>query len=231
MISIIIPALDEEHALPGTLAAVERAVGHGRSQHPGLSIETIVVDGHSADRTASIAAAAGATVIRAPRGRALQMRAGAACARGDWLLFLHADTLLPVSALQRIAGLGPDVAAGCFTHRFSGDDWRLRWVSRVHNYRFSRTGVIYGDQAMFVRRDLYERIGGFPDVSMLEDIVFSERLLRHVRPIMLPAEVVTDSRKFVAHGVFRSFARCVTIVLCFRAGWPIPARKFFQAVR
>ncbi len=123
------------------------------------------------------------------------------------------------------------MSAGCFTHRFSGEDWRLRWVSRIHNYRFSRTGVIYGDQAMFVRRDLYERVGGFDDVAMLEDVEFSQRLLQHARPVMLPAQVVTDSRKFLAHGVLRSFARCVAIVICFRVGWSIPARKFFEPVR
>lgn len=231
MISVIIPAWDEERALPATLAALERAVKQAQAQRSGLRVEVIVVDGHSSDRTASIAAATGATVVQAPRGRGRQMCAGAEHAQGDWLLFLHADTLLADDALHRIAELEPSVAAGCFTHRFSCDDWRLRWVSRIHNFRFSRTGVIYGDQAMFVRRALYEQIGGFPDMPMLEDVVFSERLLQHTRPVMLPAEVVTDSRKFLAHGVFRSFARCVAIVLCFRAGWSIPGRKFFQPVR
>lgn len=231
MISIVIPTLDEERALPATLAALERSIAHARSERGAVDTEIIVVDGGSRDTTIAIAAAAGANVIRAAQGRASQMRAGAAIARGEWLLFLHADTLLPADALLRIATLDASVSAGCFTHRFSGRDWRLRLVSRVHNYRFSRTGVIYGDQAMFVRRVLYEQIGGFADVSALEDVIFSERLLAYTRPVMLPAEVVTDSRKFVAHGVVRSFARCVAIVICFRAGWSIPARKFFQPVR
>jgi glycosyltransferase involved in cell wall biosynthesis len=170
-------------------------------------------------------------LVVAPRGRAAQMNAGARLARGEWLLFLHADTLLPADGLARIAALPAEVAAGCFRQRFSGDDWRLRFVSWLDNYRCERTRVMYGDQAMFVRRGLFERLGGFPDVEILEDVVFSERLGALTRPILIDDAVVTDSRKFVQMGVFRSLLRCCAILLCYELRLPIPARSFFHPVR
>ena len=152
-------------------------------------------------------------------------------ARGDWLLFLHADTLLPGDGLARIAAMPADVADGCFEQRFSGDDWRLRLVSRLHNFRCRRTWVMYGDQAMFVRRRVFESLGGFPDVDCLEDVIFSERLARLARPTLVPAEVVTDSRKFMQIGVFRSLGRCLAILLCYELRLPLPARAFFAPIR
>jgi rSAM/selenodomain-associated transferase 2 len=223
MISIIIPALDEEKALPATLA-------HLADQT--CEREVIVVDGGSSDATCAIAeGVSGVRLLRSPRGRALQMNAGAHTARGDWLLFLHADTWLPPDGLARIASLPAEVDAGCFQQRFSGDDWRLRFVSRLHNFRCRCTGVMYGDQAMFVRRSLFERLGGFPPFDALEDIALSERILTVARPRMMPAEVVTDSRKFMKMGVFRSLARCLVILLCYELRLPIPARPFFAPIR
>jgi rSAM/selenodomain-associated transferase 2 len=223
MISIVIPALNEEQALPGTLARVFEQAGE---------LEAIVVDGGSDDATRAIARGhAGVKLIAAPRGRARQMNAGARATRGDWLLFLHADTLLPRDGLARIAALPEEVAAGCFEQRFSGDDWRLRLISRLHNFRCRRTWVMYGDQAMFVRRRVFESLGGFPDVDHLEDVIFSERLARLARPTLVPAEVVTDSRKFMKMGVFRSLGRCLAILLCYELRLPIPARRFFAPIR
>ena len=224
MISVVIPALDEEQALPATL----RTVSAQRREYD----EVIVVDGGSGDATRTIAAATGGVrLISAPRGRATQMNAGARIARGEWLLFLHADTLLPCDGLVRIAALPAAVQAGCFRQRFSGEDTRLRLVSRLHNFRCRRTGVMYGDQAMFVRKRQFEALGGFPLLDILEDVVLSERLLRVTRPTVLPAEVVTDSRKFVKRGVLRSLARCLAILLCYELHLPIPARSFFDPVR
>jgi hypothetical protein len=90
---------------------------------------------------------------------------------------------------------------------------------------------MYGDQAMFVRRRVFESLGGFPDVDHLEDVIFSERLARLARPTLVPAEVVTDSRKFMKMGVFRSLGRCLAILLCYELRLPIPARRFFAPIR
>jgi rSAM/selenodomain-associated transferase 2 len=222
MISVVIPALNEERALPATLA---RVFGQ-----PG-DFEVIVVDGGSTDATREVARARPVRLVQAPRGRARQMNAGARLARGEWLLFLHADTLLPHDGLARIAALPQRVDAGCFEQRFSGADWRLRFVSRLHNFRCRCTGVMYGDQAMFVRRRVFESLGGFPEVECLEDVIFTERLARCARPTLVPAEVVTDSRKFVKMGVFRSLGRCLAILVCYELRLPIPARGFFRPIR
>jgi len=225
VISIVIPALDEEKALPATLRSVFRQVG---------VYEVILVDGGSRDGTVQIARSwPSLQVLRAPRGRASQMNAGARAARGEWLLFLHADTLLPDGALALLNALEthPDCRAGGFRHRFSGDDWRLRLISRLDNLRCARTGIIYGDQAMFVRRELFWALGGFPDAPMLEDVMFCETLVRATRPLLLEEEVVTDARKFIRMGPWRSLARVLAILFAYELRLPIPARSFFSDVR
>jgi rSAM/selenodomain-associated transferase 2 len=223
LISVVIPAWNEERALPGTLKSVFAQT---------MPFEVIVADGGSTDRTRAIAGAdPRVSVVSAPKGRASQMSAGARAARGTWILFLHADTRLPPAALSAIAALPPDVSAGCFRHRFSGrDDWRLRLISRLHDWRFTITGIIYGDQAMFVRRVLFDALGGFPAVPHLEDVLFSEQLVRVTRPRMLNLAVDTESRKFEQMGVWTSLGRVLAILACHQLRLPIPTR-FFRDVR
>ncbi|MGH8710031.1 MAG: TIGR04283 family arsenosugar biosynthesis glycosyltransferase [Burkholderiales bacterium] len=222
MISIIIPAYNEEKALPATLARVFEQ---------SRDYETIVVDGGSTDRTCEIVRHPHIRLLHAPKGRATQMNAGAKIAKGEWLLFLHADTLLPANALSRIAALGADVLAGGFHQKFSGDDWRLRLISFLHNWRCSRTRILYGDQAMFVRRNLFEELGGFPEEPILEDVLFCDKLVQVARPVLLEEAVITDSRKFVKMGIWRSFARVFIIILCYQLRLPVTAQKFFSDVR
>lgn len=224
MISVIIPALNEAKVLPATLDDL--------SAQPG-DFETILVDGGSTDATLAIAARyPGVRVMTSPRGRAAQMNAGAAVATGDILLFLHADTCLPPDAIAELNRLqaDPDCHAGGFHHRFSGGHWTLRTVSWLHNRRCAWTGVFYGDQAMFVRRPLFEDLGGFP-AGELEDIVLSERLLERCEPRFLASSVVTDSRKFEQMGPLRSFGRCLLILACYELRLPLAGRAFFAPIR
>jgi rSAM/selenodomain-associated transferase 2 len=225
MISVIIPTLNEEKALPETLR-------HLLGQPGGF--EVIVVDGGSVDRTSEIVRGEPRVrLLKAPKGRASQMNTGAQHATGDWLLFLHADTLLPEGALARLNTLETDatVQAGGFLHRFSGTDWRLRMLSYFNNVRCRWSKIIYGDQAMFVRRTLFERLDGFPNESRLEDVLFSRKLVRIVTPVLLAPPVVTDSRKFVQMGIWRSVFRATLILLSIELGLPLVSRAFFRDIR
>ena len=234
MISVIIPTYNEEKALPNTLQAL--------FAQPG-SFETLLVDGGSTDRTRAIAKESAlspqssvlSTVrcLTAPKGRASQMNAGAKQASGEWLLFLHADTILPDRAIQRLNEMEADqsVQAGGFMHRFSGDDWRLKLISFLDNFRCTRSRIIYGDQALFVRRTLFEQLGGFPNQPILEDVAFCERLIKVANPLLLSPPVITDARKFIKMGIWRSFIRVLLIILHVEYRLPVLPRTFFQDVR
>jgi len=231
VISVIIPTYNEETALPKTLRHLLAQAGE---------YEVIVVDGGSTDRTREIVDslsithhASPVTLITASKSRAGQMNAGAKEARGEWLLFLHADTWLPDNALVRLNRMEGDakVQAGGFLHQFSGDDWRLRLISFLDNFRCLRSRVIYGDQAMFVRRALFERLGGFPNQPILEDVAFCEKLIRVTEPVLFDPPIMTDSRKFVKMGIWKSFARVLLIILHAQFHLPVLPRTFFQDVR
>ena len=237
MVSIVIPAFNEERALPNTLRELFGQAG---------TYEAILVDGGSTDHTLQVLKEFGfaphptcATVhssrlvLTAPKGRASQMNAGAKAATGEWLLFLHADTVLPPGAIRRLNGMEAEdtIQAGGFMHRFSMDDWRLRLISFLDNFRCARSRIIYGDQALFVRRRLFERLGGFPDRLNLEDVAFCERLLQITMPVLLSPPVITDSRKFVKSGIWSSFVRVLLIILHVEFRLPFLPRAFFQDIR
>ena len=152
-------------------------------------------------------------------------------ASGDWLLFLHADTWLPAGTLQAIANLEIDIATGGFRQQFSRPHWFLALVSRLHNWRCNRTRVIYGDQALFMRRDLFTRIGGFPDRAELEDVHISERMHAFTRPVLMQETVITSSRKFEQRGPYRCFFDIVVIMCCHELRLPVLRRAFFSEFR
>ena len=237
MVSVVIPAYNEEQALPHTLRELFYQCG---------DYEVIVVDGGSIDRTRNVLKDFGFSpdvsrltshvsrlTLTAPKGRASQMNVGAKEATGDWLIFLHADTILPPGAIQRLNDMEADqgIQAGGFMHQFSGDDWRLKLISLLDNFRCTRSRIIYGDQALFVRRALFEQLGGFPNRPILEDVAFCERLIAVTTPLLLTPSVVTDARKFLKMGVWRSFVRVLLIILHVEFRLPVLPRAFFQDVR
>jgi rSAM/selenodomain-associated transferase 2 len=193
-ISVIIPTLNEQETIRATL---------DRLSTPVFS-EVLVVDGGSRDDTlrAVAAAAPQARIITSHRGRAQQMNAGAAAATGEILLFLHADTLLPATAADDIqtAFRNSAIVGGRFDARLERDQGLLWVVCRLMSWRSRLSGIATGDQAIFVRREVFERIGKFPDIPIMEDIAFSARLKRAGRITALRSCVVTSSRRWERRG-------------------------------
>ncbi|MFA7386949.1 MAG: TIGR04283 family arsenosugar biosynthesis glycosyltransferase [Thiohalobacteraceae bacterium] len=197
-ISIVIPALNEAAQIAATLAPLQslRAQGH----------EIVVVDGGSSDDTAHRAQPLCDRILDAPRGRARQMNAGAQAARGDVLWFLHADTRASSTAMDALLAAlrRPQFAWGRFDVRLSGAHPLLRVVENLMNLRSRWTGIATGDQGIFVRRHLFETVGGFPDIPLMEDIALSRRLKREAAPICLRERLVTSSRRWEQRGVVRT---------------------------
>jgi len=177
-----------------------------------LGTEVIVVDGGSRDATIQRARLRADRVISAPRGRALQMNAGAAKATGDVLLFLHADTQLPRDADHVLLnGLERSGRAwGRFNVKIEGRSPLLILVGWLMGLRSRVTGIATGDQAIFVRRDAFQTAGGFPEIPLMEDIALCKRLKRISAPLCLSERVVTSGRRWEKHGVIN------TIVLMWR---------------
>ncbi len=225
--SIIIPVLNEAERLPSLLGYLAPLRAQGA--------EVIVADGGSEDGSGQLAAQAGVRVIYSRRGRALQMNAGAAVAKGDMLLFLHADTLLPDLALQAIeegirrSQTPVERAWGRFDVRIESRSFMLRIVARLMNWRSRLTGIATGDQAMFVARSLFGAIGGFPEQPLMEDIELSKRLRAQARPVCLTEQVTTSGRRWETRGVWK------TILLMWRLRWAywrgVPASKLAELYR
>jgi rSAM/selenodomain-associated transferase 2 len=197
-LSIIIPVLDEAANIAAALQALAPLRAKGA--------EIIVVDGGSADETAALAAPLADRVISSPRGRARQMNVGAATARGNVLMFLHADTRLPPDA-DRLAldGLAQSGRAwGRFDVTIEGRHPLLPLVAASMNARSRLTGIATGDQAMFVTRDAFSATGGFPEIALMEDITLARRLKRVSPPLCLRACVTTSGRRWEQRGVLRT---------------------------
>jgi rSAM/selenodomain-associated transferase 2 len=197
-LSIVMPALNEAAGVGTALQALAPFMARGT--------QLIVADGGSSDGTAALAQAAGARVVPAERGRALQMNAGAQQAGASVLLFLHADTLLPEDADQLIARALAGGAAvwGRFDVRIGGHSPLLRMVAALMNLRSRWSGIATGDQAMFMTRAAFDAVGGFPAQPLMEDIEISRRLRRLSRPACLRAQVLTSGRRWETRGVWRT---------------------------
>jgi len=214
-VSVIIPALNEAGALPQTIAAAHRGGPH----------EIIVVDGGSTDGTREIARAHDAITLSSPPGRATQMNRGAAIATGEWLLFLHADTLLPndyAAHLQQTLA-APGVVAGAFEFAIAEMFPGRRWIERATNARARRWQLPYGDQALFLRRESFHRAGGFRELPIMEDYEFVRRLRAQGRIALAPAAALTSGRRWRELGAVRTTLLNQAIFLGYHLGVP-PAR-------
>jgi rSAM/selenodomain-associated transferase 2 len=193
-ISVIIPALNEEERIDSAI--------HSVRSEPGVA-EIFVVDGGSGDKTPELARLAGAKVIRGPRGRGRQVSAGIPLATGDVLLVLHADTkLLPGSTGRMLRAIArrPDSAGGAFGMAFEGHGSGLSMVAWLNNVRARWLGISFGDQAQFFRRAALEEMGGFPDMTLMEDVELSLRLKNFGRPLYLPHGVRVCVRRWTRRG-------------------------------
>ena len=211
-LSIVMPVLDEAPQIARRLQALQALRAQG--------VELVVADGGSADATAHLAAGLADCVLLAPRGRAAQMNAGAAACRGHVLLFLHADTALPDTAPQAVMRAIADGALwGRFDVRLDGSHPLLRVVETLMNLRSRLTGIATGDQAIFVRREVFERAGRYADMALMEDIALCAALKRLAPPACLRATVLASARRWERHGVLR------TVLLM----WWLRAAFFFGA--
>ena len=197
VLSIVIPALNEAAGIEAVLQALQPLRAR--------NIELVLADGGSRDRTAALARPWVDAAVDAPRGRALQMNAGAAQARADVLLFLHADTRLPpladVLVLQAVNRRGGGACWGRFDVRIEGRPWMLRVVAWLMNLRSRLSGIATGDQAMFVRRTTFAEVGGFPALALMEDIALSSRLQKIGPPACLRERALTSGRRWERGGI------------------------------
>ena len=196
MVSVIVPTLNEERVIAATLQ---------RARQPGVH-EIIVVDCGSTDTTRAVAQPMADCVLSAPRGRAAQMNAGAARARGDILLFLHADTLVPEGFAHAVTGacVRAGVIGGRFDVTLEPSTLLLRLTGELMNWRSRLTRIATGDQAIFIRRDVFERLGGYSDIPLMEDIDLSRRMKRAGTIACLRARVTTSARRWRKNGVVRT---------------------------
>jgi len=221
-VSIIVPVLNEA-------ATIQMSLHRLRTDFPDC--ELVVVDGGSDDDTRRLAAAS-ARVVTCARGRAVQMNAGAQSASGDVLWFVHADTIIDVAALAQLRAALRDrrVVGGGLTLRFDRHTRSLDYLAWVSTLRARRLHHIFGDQAMFVRRAGFERLGGFALLPLMEDLEFTRRLHRAGRTVVLTATSTASSRRFTAHGTLRMIAFMQYLKLLYFAGVsPERIRRRYQA--
>ena len=219
-ISIVMPVLNEAELIVASLDALQGARSRG--------VEVIVVDGGSADATVDLARPLADQVLVAPRGRASQMNAGAAAASGNVLWFLHVDTRITAEHEQKIAWATAHAWGGRwgrFDVRIASPKPVLALVARMMNWRSRWSGIATGDQAIFVSHLLFEQVGGFPDLPLMEDIALSKLLKRTSSPVCLDETVVSSARRWEKHGVWRTIA----LMWCLRAAFFLGVSPHFLA--
>ena len=209
-ISIIIPTLNEA-------GNIKKAITTTQSN---TNIEVIIVDGGSKDDTIEIAKSLGIKVISSSPGRAVQMNTGAVAASGEILLFLHADTCLPTGFddMVRKALRQPGTVAGAFKLRIDASLLSLRWVEWGINVRSHFYQMPYGDQAIFLTKEVFHEIGGFPELLIMEDFELMRRLKRTGRIVIIPTPVVTSARRWLQKGVFKTTLLNQIVIIAYLLG-------------
>jgi rSAM/selenodomain-associated transferase 2 len=195
-LSVIVPMLNEQAQLAELLAHLQDCKRN--------NCELILVDGGSTDQSVQQARALGFTVLESEKGRARQMNLGAQHAQADYLLFLHADTRLPEDTLGKLDMLLSAHLWGRFDVRISGDSAMFKVIAWFINQRSRLTGIATGDQAMFIRRDLFASMQGFPQQALMEDIELSKRLKKIARPACLREKVLTSGRRWQERGIWKT---------------------------
>ena len=211
-LSVIVPAHNEE-------ATIGRTLAHTREQV--RPTELFVANVSSTDRTGEIAGrSAHVLTLETTRGAALNL--AATQASGDVLLFVHADTLLPADAPAQIESAleDPEVVGGAFRLRLDDPRWLARLVSRMVNARSQLLGTFFGDQALFVRSNVFDEVGGYRAWSVMEDLEILSRLRQHGRLVLLNAHVITSARRHRGNGWIKTLATVWTICVLFRLGVP-----------
>ena len=209
-ISVIIPTLNEVRTIQQTLA----------STRSGTNVEVIVADGGSQDDTVTIASAWGAKVLFVPKGRAKQMNLGAAAATGEILLFLHADTRLPLKfdTMVRAALLQPRAIAGAFSLQIDSPLSSLRLIEWGVNWRSRLLQMPYGDQAIFLKSSVFHHLGKFPELPMMEGFELMCQLRRKGRIVILPTPVLTSPRRWLKQGVCQTTLKNQIAILSYLLG-------------
>lgn len=209
-ISIIIPTLNEAENIKEAIATTQ----------PNTNIEVIVIDGGSQDDTVAIAQSLGVKVISSSPGRAAQMNTGAVAATEEILLFLHADTCLPTGFddMVRTALQQPGTVAGAFKLRIDASLFSLRWVEWGINVRSHFYQMPYGDQAIFLTKAVFQQIGGFPELPIMEDFELMRRLKRIGRIVIIPTPVVTSARRWLQKGVFKTTLLNQIVIIAYLLG-------------
>ena len=198
LLSLVVPVVNEAGNLPGLLDPLQPFRGSG--------LEVIVVDGGSDDQSTSCAAALADQLLQSPPGRALQMNAGADAARGTVLWFVHADVRLSATTIEELLRLQADDSSGWgfFPVRLVGRHWLLPLIARSMNWRSALTSVATGDQGIFVERQLFREIGGYPPIPLMEDIALSKSLRRHRRPRRPQPKLAVSGRRWDRNGAWRT---------------------------
>lgn len=194
-LSIIVPVLNEESQCEVLIRRLQLLTDVVR--------EIIIVDGGSTDNTRALLAAH-FTVLDSPAGRARQMNAGAAHATGTWLFFLHADTSLGLENLHSAIRESATGSWGRFDVSLSGTRFMFRLIETLINFRSRLSGVATGDQCIFVRKKLFDELGGYADIPLMEDVELSKRLRRYAAPVCVESRVITSSRRWSRNGIWKT---------------------------